>query len=63
MYDYKDPDNVRQMASQSYGEAAQVVNSKGDWTDWYREAINEKGESLGQHETKTLRLSVKDNRK
>jgi hypothetical protein len=34
---------------------------EGQWTDWYRDAVNEKGESLGSHEVKTLRLSVKDN--
>jgi hypothetical protein len=62
IYEYQDPGNIRQMAHKSYGEAAQVVNSKGEWTDWYRDAVNEKGESLGQHETKAIRLSVKDNR-
>lgn len=63
MYDYSDPDNARQQAHRSYGEAAQEVNKRGEWTDWYREAVNEKGESLGQHETKALRLGVKDNRR
>jgi hypothetical protein len=62
MYEYQDLQNIRQTASKAYGEAAQVVNSRGEWTDWYREAVNEKGESLGQHETKALRISVKDNR-
>lgn len=62
MYDYSDPNNERQSAHQSYGIASQEVNKQGKWTDWYRDAVNEKGESLGQHETKVLRLSVKDNR-
>lgn len=62
MYEYADPNNARQRAHQSYGEASQEVNMSGKWTDWYRDAINEKGESLGQHETKVIRLSVKDNR-
>ena len=48
-------------ANISYGEAAQVINSSGKWTDWYRDAVNEKGESLGSHEVKALKLSVKDN--
>lgn len=60
--DYKDEDRKRLDANISYGEAAQIVNSSGQWTDWYRDAVNEKGESIGQHETKVLRLSVKDNR-
>jgi hypothetical protein len=49
------------MAHQSYGEAAQEINKTGQWTDWYRDAVNEKGESVGSHETKVLRLGVKDN--
>lgn len=59
--DYKDEDRKRVEANISYGEAAQVVNSTGQWTDWYRNAVNEKQESLGSHEVKTLKLSVKDN--
>lgn len=62
MYDYSDPENIRQQMHKSYGDAAQVLNSQGQWTDWYRNAINEKGETIGTHETKALRLSVKDNR-
>jgi len=58
---YKDTDNKRNKANQSYGEAAQKINSAGEWTDWYRDAVNEKGESLGSHEVKVLKLSVKDN--
>jgi hypothetical protein len=57
---YTDTDQKRQKAHQSYGEAAQEINKKGEWTDWYRDAVNEKGESLGKHETKVLRLSVVD---
>lgn len=62
IYRYKDEDGSRQRAHASYGEAAQEINKKGEWTDWYRNAINEKGESLGEHEVKALRLFVKDNR-
>ena len=61
IFDYSDPDRKREMAHRSYGEAAQVINKSGDWTDWYRDAVNEKGESVGSHETKVLRLSVTDN--
>jgi hypothetical protein len=59
--EYQDPDRRRFNANMSYGEAAQVVNKSGQWTDWYRDAVNENGESLGMHEAKVLRLSVKDN--
>jgi hypothetical protein len=60
--DYLDIDNKRQEAIKSYGDAAQKMNQSGKWTDWYRDAINEKGESLGKHETKVLHLSVIDKR-
>lgn len=61
IFDYKDEESKRREANTSYGEAAQVVNSSGQWTDWYRDAVNEKGESVGNHEVKVLRLSVVDN--
>jgi hypothetical protein len=57
---YSDFDRKRQEANISYGEAAQALNTSGEWTDWYRNAVNEKGESLGNHEVKALKLSVND---
>jgi len=58
--DYQDEDRKRVEANISYGEAAQKVNSGGQWTDWYRNAVNENGESLGSHEVKALKLGVDD---
>jgi len=58
---YEDPEKKRHDANMAYGKASQVVNSSGEWTDWYRNAVNEKGDSLGSHEVKALKLSVKDN--
>jgi hypothetical protein len=58
--DYSDEDRKRIDANISYGSAAQKLNSSGDWTDWYRNAVNEKQEPLGYHEVKTLKLTVKD---
>jgi hypothetical protein len=63
MYEYTDKDRVRENNNRSYGEAAQEINKLGKWTDWYRDAVNEKGETLGNHETKALRLSVNDNKR
>ena len=60
--EYQDLDNKKQEANKSYGEAAQEINKAGKWTDWYRNAVNEKGESIGSHEVKSLKLSVIDNR-
>jgi antitoxin (DNA-binding transcriptional repressor) of toxin-antitoxin stability system len=59
--EYKDEDRSRTNSNIAYGEAAQVLNSSGNWTDWYRNAVNEKNESVGSHEVKTLKLYVKDN--
>ncbi len=58
--DYKDEDRKRVEANISYGKAAQEVNSSGNWTDWYRNAVNEKQESLGSHEVKALKLDIDD---
>lgn len=61
--DFSDPGDIRQKNIKSYGEEAQKINSQGKWTDWYRDAVNEKGETTGKHEAKVLKLSVQDNTK
>jgi hypothetical protein len=58
--EYQDYDRSRQNANINYGQAAQEINSSGQWTDWYRDAVNEKNESLGSHEAKVLKLHVND---
>jgi hypothetical protein len=60
--DYKDEDKKRMESNISYGEAAQKLNKSGQWTDWYRDAVNEKRESIGKHEVKVLKLGVNDQR-
>lgn len=57
---YSDQEQLRHKATISYGDAAQKINSSGKFTDWYRDAVNEKNEPLGVHETKVLRLYVND---
>jgi hypothetical protein len=47
----------------NYGDAAQIINKNGEWTDWYRDAVDENGNSIGDHETKSLKLKVVDNTK
>lgn len=47
--------------TRSYGDAAQEVNKTGKFTDWYRDAVDENGNSVGQHEVKSLKLKVIDN--
>ena len=61
--EYTDPNRKRLDANMSYGTAAQAINSAGKWTDWYRDAVNEKEETQGSHEVKTLKLSVIDKTK
>jgi hypothetical protein len=61
--EYQDPGRKRLDANISYGSAAQEINSSGKWTDWYRDAVNEKEESQGSHEVKTLKLGVIDKTK
>jgi len=56
--DYSDPQNLRQQSNINYGKAAQELISSGQWTNWYRDAVNEKNESIGTHEVKTLKLYV-----
>ena len=63
IFNYLDYEKKRQKAQESYGKAAQELNTSGKWTDWYRDATNQKGEDLGEHETKALRLYVTDHRK
>jgi len=58
--EYSDPQGLRLEAKFSYGAAAQNINSSGKFTDWYRDAVNEKNEPLGSHETKVLRLHIND---
>ena len=60
LIDFFDEDNKRAQAAKSYGDAAQEINKTGQWTDWYRNAVNEKQESVGSHEVKALKLSVND---
>jgi len=60
---HSDPQNLRHLARESYGEAAQRVNKSGKFTDWYRDAVNEKNEIIGNHEVKVLRLCVYDTTK
>jgi hypothetical protein len=61
--EYQDLGRKRLDANISYGSAAQEINSSGKWTDWYRDAVNEKEESQGSHEVKTLKLGVIDKTK
>jgi hypothetical protein len=44
-------------------EASQAMNSKGEWTHFYRDAIDHNGCPAGYHEAKKILMKVKDNAK
>lgn len=45
---------------EKYHKAMTDKESKDDWAMFYRDATNEDGTPMGQHEVKTLRLKTKD---
>jgi hypothetical protein len=45
-----------------YGKASQEKSKTGDWTNFYRDAVNHKGEPKGNHELKSLKLKLNDYR-
>lgn len=49
-------DNMRKR-----GEASQAMNSSGEWTHFYRDAVDHNGCPVGHHESKKIIMKVKDN--
>jgi hypothetical protein len=47
-------------AAREYGDASFEKSKTGDWTNFYRDAINHKGESIGEHEAKVIKLKIND---
>jgi len=45
---------------QDYGKIVSDINKSGKWTDFYRNATDHKGNKIGEHEVKVLRLRVND---
>jgi hypothetical protein len=41
-----------------YGDAAEIKNGVGDWSKMYRDALDYRGEKVGNHETKSIRLKT-----
>jgi hypothetical protein len=41
-----------------YGDIVEIKNNVGDWSRMYREALNYRGEVVGKHETKSIRLKT-----
>jgi len=40
------------------GDVSQQLNSKGEWTHFYRNAVDHKGEKYGEHEVKKIVMKV-----
>lgn len=41
-----------------YGDVAQIKNGVGDWSKMYRDAVDYRGEKVGAHETKSIKLKT-----
>jgi hypothetical protein len=44
------------------GEEAEKRNSKGDWSHFYRDAVDHLGQKFGKHETKKIVMKVTEDR-
>ena len=47
----------------SYGMAVHEHNLKGEWSNFYKNAVNENGESVGKHEVRNISLVTTDKTK
>ncbi len=59
-----DPKNMKNNISLDEKEHLDVVKEKtknGIWTNFYRDAVNYKGQAIGEHEVKAIRLYVNNN--
>jgi hypothetical protein len=56
-------DNKKNKMEQEYGKKFDEINQSGQWSDFYRNATDHNGNSLGSHEVKALRLKTNDHTK
>jgi hypothetical protein len=52
-------DNAWLENSRKRGEASQAMNSKGEWTHFYRDAVDHNKCPVGNHESKKIVMKVK----
>lgn len=45
-----------------YGKGSEEKSKLGQWTDFYRNATDEKDNIIGEHESKNIKLKIKDTR-
>lgn len=58
-----DPKNIKYNTILNEKENINAVKEKvnnGQWTNFYRDAVNYKGQKIGEHEVKAIRLNVKN---
>jgi hypothetical protein len=41
-----------------YGDIQEIKNGVGDWSKMYRDAVDYRGDSVGEHETKSIKLKT-----
>jgi hypothetical protein len=51
-------DDAWNMRMRERGAASQVMNSKGEWTHFYRDAVDHNGIAMGTHEAKKIVMKV-----
>ena len=56
----QDIDEDRRIYNQEYDKKFREINQSGQWSDFYRNATDHNGNSLGSHEVKALRLKTND---
>jgi hypothetical protein len=59
--DYQNAEWSNRMSGRA--EASQAKNSKGEWTHFYRDAVDHEGLALGSHESKKISMKVINNAK
>jgi hypothetical protein len=59
--EYETPEWNENMKARA--KASQAMNSKGEWTHFYRDAVDHNGCPAGYHEAKKILMKVKDNAK
>jgi hypothetical protein len=63
VYDPSDLGSEHFKFLEEYGKASLERSSTGDWTNFYRDAVDHLGNKLGEHELKNIRLKMHDHRK
>jgi hypothetical protein len=53
-------DDAKKKYNEEYDNKFREINQSGQWSDFYRNATDHNGNSLGSHEVKALRLKTND---